>query len=141
MIRRSKLFALAIVVILVGLSAPGCSLFIAPVDFTGSGKIEYTTLKTLQSARVFREFALGTAGSVYKNGLMSESIKEKIITVGDELQQAINTAADALIAYKQSAGTGDETLQEKLVVYQALFNEFLEIVTPYVLNASGAEEV
>ena len=118
----------------------GCAGFKAPANFTQTEKVEYTTLKTLKSAKIFREFALESAGSVYKKGLMKEDTKEKIIEIGDDLQLAINSAADALIAYKQSGVLGgDKTLQEKLVVYQTLFNQFMEIVTPYVMDISTKE--
>ncbi|MCP3941500.1 MAG: hypothetical protein GY710_08470 [Desulfobacteraceae bacterium] len=118
----------------------GCAGLTAPNHFTQAEKIEYTTLKTLKSANTFREFALESAGSVYKKGLMEESTKEKIIMLGDQLQLAINTAADALLAYKNSGGLGhDKTLEENLIVYQSLFNQFMEIVTPYVVGISGKE--
>jgi len=134
-----KLFTVGLAV-LVAFALSACSMFEAPDDFTEGQKVEYTTLKTLKSAKIFRDFALASAGSVYKNGLMDAETKDKIISVGDKLQLAINHAADALIAYKQSGGLGgDQSLQEKLLVYQSLFNQFMEIVTPYVLDTAGKE--
>jgi len=118
----------------------GCAGLNPPDNFTQTQKIEYTTLKTLKSAKIFREFALESAGSVYKKGLMKEDTKDKIIRLGDDLQLAINTAADALLAYKKSGGLGgNQALEEKLIVYQSLFNQFMEMVAPYVAGTSGKE--
>ena len=126
--------------LMLGLFLMGCSGLKAPDNFTPAEKVQFTSLKTLKSAKIFKEFALGSAGSIYKKGLMKEETKEKIIKLGDELQRAINSAADALIAYKKSDGLGgDKMLEEKLIVYQALFNQFMEIVTPYVMNLTGKE--
>lgn len=126
--------------LILGLFLTGCAGLSAPDNFTQTEKVEYTTLKTLKSAKIFREFALESAGSVYKKGLMEDETKEKIIKLGDQLQLAINTAADALIVYKQSGGLGgDKALEEKLIVYQSLFNQFMEIVTPFVAGIPGKE--
>lgn len=110
----------------------GCASFTPPSDFTKSEKIQYTTIQTLKSAKAFREFTLESAGAVYKKGLMDDDTRDKIIEIGDRLQQAINVAADALLAYRQSGET--YSLEEKLSIYQAVFNEFMEIVTPYAME-------
>jgi len=119
--------------IIVMICLPGCGLYTAPQHFTQAQKVEYTTLKTLQSAKVFREFALQSAGTAYKNGLMDDAVKNDIIKAGDRLQMAINSAADALVLYHQARGMGGtKALEEKLTGYQAIFNRFMEIVTPYI---------
>lgn len=127
-----------LLILMFSLGAVGCAALTAPDHFTEPEKVQFTTLKTLKSAKIFREFALESAGSIYKQGLMDEETKDKIIFVGDELQRAINSAADALIAYKQADGLvdGDPSLRKRLLVYQVLFNQFMEIVTPYVMDFS-----
>lgn len=112
----------------------GCSMFQAPDNFTPEQKVEYTTLQTLKAAKDFRIFALKSAGSLYKKGLMSEDTKNEIIKIGDELQKAINDAADALALYHQTGGLKSEILEEKIMAYQSLFNKFLEIATPYMID-------
>lgn len=137
---QSKPGFLLLLVLLVFTGTIGCRTLTAPDHFTGPEKVQFTTLKTLKSAKIFREFALESAGSVYKQGLMNEETKDKIISVGDELQRAINSAADALIAYKKSDGLGeDQSLRKRLLVYQVLFNQFMEIVTPYMMDSSKEE--
>lgn len=135
-----KQISFLIVIIMMCLAS--CAILSTPEHFTPAQKVEYTTLKTLESAKTFREFALESAGSRYKQGLMDESTKEKIIKIGDELQLAINTAADALIAYKNTNGlVGDQSIAEKIGNYQAIFNQFMEAVTPYVMKTTTAQEV
>lgn len=126
---------LLLLIVVTVLFMTGCTAFQAPETMTETEKVTFTSLKTLKSAKIFREFALESAGSIYKKGLMDEETKEKIIEIGDDLQLAINGAADALIIYNDSGGlSGEKTLEEKLLVYQALFNQFMEIVTPYVMK-------
>lgn len=111
----------------------GCGAFVAPEQFIPVQKVEFTTLKTLQSAKAFREFALSAAGAAYKNGLMGEEMKQDIIKTGNRLQLAINSAAEALILYHEAGGIdGSASLEERLADYQAVFNRFMEIVTPYI---------
>lgn len=109
----------------------GCSLFTAPSNFTHTQKVEFTSLQTLKSASTFRKFALESSAVAYKKGLIQEDTKNKIIKIGDTLQETINTAADALIAYHNSEIT-ETDLSTKIMNYQKVFNEFLEIVTPYI---------
>ena len=127
MLRLNRKFILSLFILLF---IVGCAGMNAPENFTPEQKVQFTTLKTLQAAKTFRVFALGAAGDAYKAGLITDVDKDKIIVIGDNLQEAINMAADALIAYKLS---GDEiTLYGKVAIYQKLFNQFMEVVTPYL---------
>lgn len=113
------------------LSTQGCSLYQAPDSFTPKQKVEYTTLKTLKTAKQFRVFALSLTGDLYKNGLLTEKQKEEIITLGDSLQGSINTAANALILYHKGL-IQEENVSEKIEDYTNLFNDFLKLITPYL---------
>lgn len=131
---------ITVLIIIVVMCLPGCGVFSPPEHFTPVQKVEYTTLKTLQSAKVFRGFALKSAGTAYKNGLMDETVKQDIIQAGDKLQMAINGAADALIHYHKAGGIGGSTiLDDKLGKYQSIFNRFLEKVTPYIKGKEAVD--
>ena len=113
-----------------------CSLFIAscaPANFTRSEKIIYTTNQILQNAKKFRILALESAAEYYKRGLMSEEQKEQIIKLGDDLQRAINIAADALIQYHKFS-SNPELLHERMKRFNDVFKRFSDVVLPYIIN-------
>jgi len=113
---------------------PGC----APAHFTPTEKVLYTSTKTLVAAKNFRDTGLSITGGLYKQGLLSEELKIAIIEVGNQLQDAINKTSEALEIYKLSDGSsGGADLQTKIVLYQALYGKFSELVMPYVLKNMG----
>lgn len=113
----------------------GCFTFKSTSKLTQVQKVEYTTMRTLEAARDFRVFALETSGTLYKSGLMDDDTKIRIIKAGDNLQNYINTASDALLIFHTTNGDyGTAEIDASLAAYQAAFNSFLEIVTPYLLN-------
>jgi hypothetical protein len=126
-----KLFISLIMLFVLTCLFSGCSYFEAPESFTPKQKMEYTTLRTLTAAKKFRVFALGTTAELYKKGLLTEEQKEDIIKIGDALQGSINTTAGALILYHKGAAT-QETVNESIEEYQSFFNDFLELVSPYL---------
>jgi hypothetical protein len=118
--------------------ATGCAYFKAPDGFTPKQKAEYTTLQTLKAAKEFRVFGLESAGTMYKLGLLDDKTKGEIIETGDNLQAAINTAADALIWYHRTGDVKDkQSVEDKLAAYQELFNDFMEIVTPHLIGGEN----
>lgn len=105
----------------------------APKHLSRVEKMVYTSTKTLEAAKAFRETALVAAGMHFKRGMMSEQLKEEIIFVGDNLQQTINELSDMLIVAKRTQ-TYTPSLNEKMVVYHALYGKFVDIVMPFVLE-------
>lgn len=137
-----RMFRTIFVAIALAIVCFGCSYFQAPDSFTAKEKVEYTSLRTLEAAKTFRTVGLEAAGAVYKAGAMDEKTKGKIIEIGDDLQEAINTAADALIAYKTMTDelADTSTLEAKIAAYQKVFNEFMELVTPYLTTTTTTTE-
>ena len=107
----------------------------APDTFTPAEKVQLTTLKTLKSAKIFRVAALQSTAVYYKRGLIEEKDKEQIIEIGDQLQLAINIAADALIIYKETESVDDmANMDIKIMQYQQIFNQFMELVSLYLVE-------
>lgn len=93
------------------------------------------TLRGLQTAKEFRLFALGTANKFWRKGMLSEEVAERIATVGDELQAAINETSDALEDYLTTKGASADKLNANIALYQKLYTQFSELVTPYIMEA------
>lgn len=104
----------------------------APRHLSPVEKTTFTTYKTLKTAKIFREEGLSAAGLYYKRGLIDEEKKEEIIKLGDDLQQGINDASEALELFK---ATGEETnLAKKMEMYHYLYGKFTDLVMPLVLE-------
>ena len=61
--------------------------------------------------------------------------KDKIVEIANNLQVAINSTANALIVYNDSAGAlGGADLETKIAIYQAMYGQFSDLVLPFVLK-------
>lgn len=108
----------------------------APQEFSPSEKAIYTTVRSLQGAKELRVTALKTIGGLYKDGTLTDvEFKEKVIEIGDMLQDAINFTSLALEAYYvASTDENKNDLQVKVLMYQKILGEFTDLVMPYVLE-------
>lgn len=110
----------------------------APQHFTPLEKTVYSTAKTLESAVVFRDTGLKVAGDLYKQGLLDEDTKDKIIKLGDDLKEVINMTKEVLKIYNSSGGNRSD-LQEQLMLYHTIYGEFSDLIMPYVIDKMGGE--
>jgi len=113
----------------------GMVLACAPSHFTPVEKTIYTTTKTLETAKQFRHTGLSVAADFYKQGLLDEELKDEIIVVADQLQNAINQTADALKLYLLADGKeGAMDLETKVLLYQQLYGKFSDLIMPYLIK-------
>lgn len=104
-------------------------------DFSIEEKRIYTTMKTLEAAKEFRNLGLSAAGEYYKAGLMADKTKEDIIKIGNQVQSAINYTAEALKLYMILNDKDNLIdLQQKILVYQQIYGEFVDIIMPYMIR-------
>lgn len=119
-----KLFMISICFLLTSCALKG---------FTHEEQISFTTLRTLEAAKIFRVTTLKTCGELYKQGKISENDKIKIIEIGNNLQHAINILADILITFE---ATKDKKYIEQIIenmdVYQKIFNDFMEFTSQFL---------
>lgn len=106
----------------------GCA---APEHFNQEEKMIFTTVRSLQVAKDFRHTGLLAAGDFYKRGMMDEKMKNEIVKIANELQDAINQASEALEIYMTIADKDTlMTLEVKLAVYQKLYGKFADLAIP-----------
>lgn len=131
MYKRTRSLFLLMLVIGIFFVFIGC----APKSFTPVEKVIYTTTKTLETAKTFRHSGLLVAADFYKQGLMDEELKQEIVIVADQLQDAINKTADILKIYLVSEGKeGAMELEDKVLLYQQLYGKFSNLIMPYLLK-------
>lgn len=136
---RNEGLILLTTIIIMGLLM-GMIVACAPSHFTPAEKKIYTLTKTLQSTKQFRETGLKVSADFYKKGLMEEKTKLEIIDIADELQNAINLCADSLEIYLVSNGLeGSAILEHRILLYQALYGKFSELIMPYLLKEGRIE--
>lgn len=102
---------------------------------TPTEKVVYTSAKTLETAKIFRETGLDAAKLFWDQGLMTMETKDKIVEVANNLQAAINSAGKALKVYHETNGAeGGADLNSKILMYQAIYGQFVDLVMPYVIK-------
>lgn len=102
---------------------------------TPSEKVVYTSAKSLETAKIFRTTGLEAAKIFWDRKLMDMETKDKIVEVANNLQSAINSAATALKLYQATNGMqGGADLNEKIVLYQAIYGKFTDLVMPYLIK-------
>lgn len=109
-------------------------VFSAPDSFTPSEKVQFTTMKGLQTAYDFRIFALNSAKTFWDQGLMDIETKDKIVKLGDEFQKAINDTSIALEKYRTYNGVNSSDLESKISLYQDLYVQFNTLIMPYIIK-------
>jgi len=118
-----------------------CSLFIILLLLQGcisiiKPTVIHTTFKTLQAAKKFRESGLTLCGEYYKQDLIDEETKNRIVKLGNELQASINECSKSLYIYYEMNDKQRETSQLKLKIqkYQQVYGKFVDIVLPYLIE-------
>ena len=102
---------------------------------TPTEKVVYTSQKTLESAKIFRETGLDSAKVFWDQGLMTMETKDKIVEVSNNLQAAINSSGKALKIFHDTNGAqGGADLDAKIRMYQAIYGQFVDLVMPYVIK-------
>lgn len=104
----------------------------APKEFSPFEQKVYTTQKTLEAAIEFRDLGLRISGNLYKQGLLKETDKEKIIDIGDKLYNAIVVSQEALETYYLTGNSVN--LNEKLILYAQIYGKFSDLIMPYILK-------
>ena len=130
MLTNFKKYNYYLIFIFLILFVAGC----APKTFSKSEKVLYTTNQILQNAKNFRILALKSAAECYKQGLLSENKKQKIIKLGDQLQASINITAQSLILYKQLGCTDSTELEKNMQEFNKVFNEFTDLMLPLMYS-------
>lgn len=107
-----------------------------PKELSTSEKVVFTTVRSLQAAKELRVTALKTIGGMYINGTLTDpEFKDRVIKIGDDLQEAINVTSEALqIYYTEKDNLSKEDLSVKILAYQKILGEFTDLVMPYVLE-------
>jgi len=127
-----KVLSHFMILMIVLMGAYGC---VTLKEGTPTEKVIFSSTKTLESAKIFRETGLDAAKIFWDQGLMDMETKDKIVEVANNLQAAINSAATALTIYNNSNGAeGGANLDTKIQMYQMIYGEFVDLVMPYVLK-------
>jgi len=109
-----------------------CCVGCFPKTFSRSDKILYSYNQVLQSAKSFRVTALQSAAVYYKQGLLTEDKKVEIIELGDQLQDSINSSANALIVYQQLGSIGEADVEIQIKEFEQIFEQFTNLVAPLI---------
>ena len=128
--RKTLIHFMILLFVLMG--AFGC---IGLKEGTPTEKVVFTSQKTLETAKIFRETGLASAKIFWDQGLMKMETKDKIVEVANNLQAAINSAGKALKIFHDTNGAqGGTDLDAKIQMYQAIYGQFVDLVMPYVLK-------
>ena len=117
-------------VVVTAVNVGGC----IPKNMTPQEKIEFSTLKGLETAKIFRDTALDAARDFWRQGLLSEEQAHEIAEVADDLQRAINEASYALEAYHKTGDLAESDIEAKAKAYHEIYVRFSNLVMPFILK-------
>ena len=98
---------------------------------------DFTTeaYRTLAVSKEFRETALTSLGDLYRQGLISEEVKEDAIRMGDDYMRAHQFAVDAILLYSSSKTEENRlTAEEALESAVQLYGDLMTLTTPYLVK-------
>lgn len=95
--------------------------------------LETNSYKTLAVSKTTYDTILSVAGTLYKEGKITETQKNEIITIGNKYKTAHNLAVTALLKYHDTKQLADQQdFIQKLGIASAALADFINTVQPYI---------
>ncbi len=136
-----KLAALALFISLL-IAPTGCSLIPQSGD---ADDYVTTTYKALKSAAIIYDEGMSAMADAHALGLIDDEARDKTIAIGEDFSVAWQAAVDALYLYAVAVDGGQSpepnTVEEKLALFQDVYNAFTSAVRPYIVRSLTNREV
>lgn len=110
-------------------------VFLVMAIFIMAGCASFTgnAYKTLTTSATVYESTMAAAGDAYKQGLITDEDKAKIISIADKYWTAYHASVIALEVYERTKSTANKSKAEAaLVEVSRVYGELLSIIRPLI---------